>query len=62
MSDLAKVVKNYEGPSPSDKGRVLDDAYKSAKNFVEALEREKLTQDVRRDTQHDKDGSTDSKK
>ena len=43
MSDLTKVVKNYEGPSPSDKGRVPDASYKAAKNFVEALEREKLT-------------------
>ena len=62
MSDLTKVVQNYEALSPSDKSRVPHVSYKAAKQYTEAVEREKLKQNVRRDTEHDKDGDTDSKK
>lgn len=47
VSDIPKVVKNYEALTASEKCDVPNVSYKAAKQFIDMLEAEKLTNDLK---------------
>ena len=49
ISDISSVVNNYEALNASEKERVPINAYKAAKNYVDAIEAAKLTNDINKE-------------